>query len=68
MLEDPKNVAYGAFSRVGLGKLGYIGDVNFGEEPERLILAMCHLDRSFSDQSLSSESNRLNQVDRVREA
>jgi hypothetical protein len=40
-----KNVAYGAFARVGLGKVGYIGDVNFGEEPERLILAMCHLDR-----------------------
>jgi hypothetical protein len=39
------NVAYAAFSRVGLGKLGYVGDVNFGEEPERLILAMCHLDR-----------------------
>jgi hypothetical protein len=39
------NVAYAAFARIGLGKLGYIGDVNFGEEPERLILAMCHLDR-----------------------
>ncbi|KAF2686230.1 hypothetical protein K458DRAFT_298936 [Lentithecium fluviatile CBS 122367] len=37
--------AYAAFARVGLGKLGYIGDVNFTEEPERLILAMCHLDR-----------------------
>lgn len=37
--------AYGAYARVGLGKLGFIGDVNFGEEPERLILAMCHLDR-----------------------
>ncbi|KAF2653186.1 hypothetical protein K491DRAFT_694904 [Lophiostoma macrostomum CBS 122681] len=37
---------YAALGRVGLGKLGYIGDVNFGEEPERLILAMCHLDRS----------------------
>ncbi|KAF2030706.1 Isochorismatase hydrolase [Setomelanomma holmii] len=41
----PKNMAYAAFTRLGLGKLGYIGDVNFGEEPERLILAMCHLDR-----------------------
>jgi hypothetical protein len=41
----PDNVAYAAFIRVGLGKLGYIGDVNFEEEPERLILAMCHLDR-----------------------
>ncbi|KAF2819406.1 hypothetical protein CC86DRAFT_145599 [Ophiobolus disseminans] len=39
------NLAYAAFARVGLGKLGYIGDVNFGEEPERVILAMCHLDR-----------------------
>ncbi|KAF2477414.1 uncharacterized protein BDR25DRAFT_299369 [Lindgomyces ingoldianus] len=37
--------AYAAYARVGLGKLGYVGDVNFGEEPERLILAMCHLDR-----------------------
>ncbi|KAF2180801.1 hypothetical protein K469DRAFT_495082, partial [Zopfia rhizophila CBS 207.26] len=36
---------YAAYTRVGLGKLGYIGDVNYGEEPERLILAMCHLDR-----------------------
>lgn len=41
----PANIAYAAFARIGLGKLGYIGDVNFGEEPERLILAMCHLDR-----------------------
>ncbi|KAH7065791.1 Isochorismatase-like protein [Paraphoma chrysanthemicola] len=41
----PKNLAYAAFTRVGLGKVGYIGDVNFGEEPERLIIAMCHLDR-----------------------
>jgi hypothetical protein len=40
---DPN--AYAAYARVGLGKLGYIGDVNFDEEPERLILAMCHLDR-----------------------
>lgn len=39
------NVAYAAYARVGLGKLGYIGDVNFGDEPERLILSMCHLDR-----------------------
>jgi hypothetical protein len=39
-------VAYAAFRRFGLGKLGYIGDVSFGEEPERLILAMCGLDRS----------------------
>jgi hypothetical protein len=42
----PRNLAYAAFVRVGLGKVGYIGDVDFGEEPERLILAMCHLDRS----------------------
>ncbi|KAF1997075.1 hypothetical protein P154DRAFT_298296 [Amniculicola lignicola CBS 123094] len=41
--------AYGAFARVGLGKLGYVGDVNFTEEPERLILAMCHLDRPEDD-------------------
>jgi hypothetical protein len=40
---DPN--AYAAYARVGLGKLGCIGDVNFDEEPERLILAMCHLDR-----------------------
>jgi hypothetical protein len=39
------SLAYAAFARVGLGKLGYVGDVNFGEEPERLILAMCHLDQ-----------------------
>jgi hypothetical protein len=39
------NLAYAAFARVGLGKLGYVGDVNFGEEPERLIMAMCHLDQ-----------------------
>ncbi|KAF2730663.1 Isochorismatase hydrolase [Polyplosphaeria fusca] len=38
-------IAYAAFARVGLGKLGYIGDMNFGEEAERLILAMCHMDR-----------------------
>lgn len=37
--------AYAAYARVRLGKLGYIGDTGFGEEPERLILAMCHLDR-----------------------
>jgi len=41
----PKNLAYAAFARVGLGKVGYVGDVNFGEEPERLIIAMGHLDR-----------------------
>ncbi|KAH7408584.1 Isochorismatase-like protein [Phaeosphaeria sp. MPI-PUGE-AT-0046c] len=41
----PASITYAAFARIGLGKLGYIGDVNFGEEPERLILAMCHLDR-----------------------
>lgn len=39
------NAAYAAFASVGLGKLGYIRDVNIDEEPERLILAMCHLDR-----------------------
>ena len=39
------NLAYAAFARIGLGKVGYVGDVNFGEEPERLIIAMCHLDR-----------------------
>jgi hypothetical protein len=37
--------AYAALGRVGLGKLGYVGDVNFAEEAERVILAMCHLDR-----------------------
>ncbi|KAJ4356452.1 uncharacterized protein N0V89_004485 [Didymosphaeria variabile] len=36
---------YAAFTRVGLGKLGYIGDTGFADEPERLVLAMCHLDR-----------------------
>jgi hypothetical protein len=36
---------YAAYGRVGLGKVGYVGDVNFGDEPERVILAMCHLDR-----------------------
>lgn len=40
-----KRAVYAAFARVGLGKLGYIGDTGFGEEPERLVLAMCHLDR-----------------------
>ncbi|KAH7117824.1 hypothetical protein B0J11DRAFT_93138 [Dendryphion nanum] len=43
------NYAYAALGRVGLGKLGYIGDVNYEEEPERLILAMCHLDRPEDD-------------------
>ena len=38
-------VAYAAFASVEFGKLGYIGDVDFGEEPEKLILAMCRLDR-----------------------
>ncbi|OAL48277.1 hypothetical protein IQ07DRAFT_95197 [Pyrenochaeta sp. DS3sAY3a] len=44
---DPNTTAnaYAAFGRVGLGKLGYVGDTGFGEESERLILAMCHLDR-----------------------
>ena len=37
--------AYAAYGSVGLGKLGYIGDVNFEDESERCILAMCHLDR-----------------------
>jgi hypothetical protein len=36
---------YSALAKVGLGKLGYIGDTGFGNEPERLVLAMCHLDR-----------------------
>ncbi|KAF1847444.1 uncharacterized protein K460DRAFT_363520 [Cucurbitaria berberidis CBS 394.84] len=36
---------YAAFGRVGLGKLGYVGDTGYGEEAERLILSMCHLDR-----------------------
>jgi hypothetical protein len=36
---------YAAYGRVGLGKVGYVGDVNFGDESERVILAMCHLDR-----------------------
>ena len=36
---------YGAITRVGLGKLGYVGEIGFGNESERLILAMCHLDR-----------------------
>lgn len=40
-----KGWVYAAFTRVGLGKLGYIGDTGFGDEPERLVLAMCHLDR-----------------------
>jgi len=39
------SITYAAYGRVGLGKLGYIGDFNFGEESERLILAMSHLDR-----------------------
>jgi hypothetical protein len=43
------NLTYAAFARVGLGKLGYIGDVNFSEEVERLILAMAHLDRPKED-------------------
>lgn len=41
-----KFAVYAAFVRVGLGKLGYIGDTGFGDEPERLVLAMCHLDRA----------------------
>ncbi|KAF2015447.1 hypothetical protein BU24DRAFT_491691 [Aaosphaeria arxii CBS 175.79] len=39
------SMAYAAIGRVGLGKYCYLGDQNFGDEPERLILAMCHLDR-----------------------
>lgn len=39
------SIAYAAMARVGFGTLGYIGDSNFGNDPERLILAMCHLDR-----------------------
>lgn len=35
---------YAAFARVGYGKLGYIGDLNTMEEPERLILGMCQID------------------------
>lgn len=38
-------LAHSALGRVGLGKLGYVGDVNFTNEAEQLILAMCHLDR-----------------------
>ncbi|PSN74638.1 hypothetical protein BS50DRAFT_20702 [Corynespora cassiicola Philippines] len=41
----PSPLAYAAYGRVGLGKLGYIGDMSFGEEAELLILAMAHLDR-----------------------
>jgi hypothetical protein len=53
---DPN--AYAAYARFGLGKLGYIGDVNFTEEPERLILAMCHLDRpEDSGQSMDAETS-----------
>ncbi|KAF2498109.1 hypothetical protein BU16DRAFT_559818 [Lophium mytilinum] len=33
-----------AFATVEFGKLGYIGDTDFGEEPERTIIAMCRLD------------------------
>ncbi|OCL06633.1 hypothetical protein AOQ84DRAFT_73570 [Glonium stellatum] len=40
----PLTPAYAAYAPVGFGWLGYIGDVNFAEEPENLILAMCHLD------------------------
>lgn len=47
------HLAYAAFARIELGKLGFVGDVNFGEEPERLILAMCHLDRP--EDSLQAE-------------
>lgn len=43
--EKGKHFAYAAMGRVGLGKLGYIGDTGFGEEPEHLLIAMCHLDR-----------------------
>jgi hypothetical protein len=39
-------LTYAALGRVGLGKVGYVGDAGFGDEPERLILAMCHLERS----------------------
>jgi hypothetical protein len=39
------NSTFAAFARVGLGKPGYIGDINFSKEVERLILAMAHLDR-----------------------
>lgn len=36
---------YAALGRVGLGKVGYVGDAGFGDESERLVLAMCHLER-----------------------
>ncbi|KAF2277743.1 uncharacterized protein EI97DRAFT_431826 [Westerdykella ornata] len=36
-------LAYAAIARIGLGKLGYVGEANFSEEAEALILAMCHL-------------------------
>lgn len=40
----PLTLAYAAYALVDFGWLGYIGDVGFAEEPEHLILAMCHLD------------------------
>jgi hypothetical protein len=43
-VDDSNDHTYSAFARVGYGKLGYIGDVNFMEEPERLILGMCQID------------------------
>jgi hypothetical protein len=46
---------YAAYGRVGLGKVGFVGDTNFGDEPERLILAMCHLDRP--EDSLQEEED-----------
>jgi hypothetical protein len=37
---EAANLIYAAFARIGLGKLGCVGGVSFGEEPERLILAI----------------------------
>lgn len=44
-------VTCAAIGRTGLGKLGFVGDVNTGEEAERAILAMGALDRSDADVS-----------------
>lgn len=43
--EDPENAPV-AFSTVGKGYVGYIGDVNAEEETTAVVLALCHLNRS----------------------
>ncbi|KAF2751346.1 hypothetical protein M011DRAFT_464079 [Sporormia fimetaria CBS 119925] len=40
-----RQLVYAAFGSLGFGKIGYVGDLRYAEEGERIVLAMCHLDR-----------------------